>query len=226
VYRYFTDALPRKKSRFLLILSLLLAVVYLTSSEIDGILFLMKDNDSISKNGLVSKGLITVEAETPLAQAIELMKKHRIRHLPVTVAGSVVGIVSDRDVQRLFRVEFGDFNLLDANKGLSSTLLQSRVGDVMSWPVKTVSESATFKEVVGRLHAERLSALLVVDDNDANVAVGIVTTDDVLKALLLNLEKAASSGSSLSPNVESPWIYEIYQSPIGRLLAGLSNSGI
>jgi CBS domain-containing protein len=44
--------------------------------------------------------LITVDPKTELSQAAELMVSNNIRHLPIVDGGSVVGIVSIRDMTR------------------------------------------------------------------------------------------------------------------------------
>jgi len=53
------------------------------------------------------------------------------------------------------------------------------VGDVMSTDVVTVDASATLHEVVGRLLAERVGSVVVVDAGNPS---GIVTETDVLRA--------------------------------------------
>ena len=43
-----------------------------------------------------------VHAVTPLttaAEAVALLRRHRIRHLPVVEGGRVVGVVTDRDLR-------------------------------------------------------------------------------------------------------------------------------
>src|ERR1051325_540621 len=40
----------------------------------------------------------TVRKDAKMSQAHELMRAHRIRHLPVLEGGKLVGIVSDRDL--------------------------------------------------------------------------------------------------------------------------------
>src|SRR5678816_4518961 len=40
----------------------------------------------------------TIRKDARMSQAHELMRAHRIRHLPVLEAGKLVGIVSDRDL--------------------------------------------------------------------------------------------------------------------------------
>ena len=43
---------------------------------------------------IMTRDPITISAETPLEEAVELMKRHGIRRLPVVANGKVVGILS------------------------------------------------------------------------------------------------------------------------------------
>ena len=53
--------------------------------------------DTLTKNIMTSK-VITVESNITSAQLMQLMTEHRIRHLPITRDGKLVGIVSIGDV--------------------------------------------------------------------------------------------------------------------------------
>ena len=53
--------------------------------------------DTFSKNIMTSK-VITVENNITSAKLIQLMAEHRIRHVPITRDGKLVGIVSIGDV--------------------------------------------------------------------------------------------------------------------------------
>jgi diguanylate cyclase (GGDEF)-like protein len=46
--------------------------------------------------------LITVEPETPLAEAARLMRSHRLRQVPVVRGGALVGLLSSRDLLRVW----------------------------------------------------------------------------------------------------------------------------
>ncbi len=41
----------------------------------------------------------TIGSDQPLNRALEIMRQHRIRHLPVLDGGKLVGVLSDRDVK-------------------------------------------------------------------------------------------------------------------------------
>ena len=53
--------------------------------------------DTFTRNIMTSK-VITVESNITSAQLMQLMTEHRIRHLPITHDGKLVGIVSIGDV--------------------------------------------------------------------------------------------------------------------------------
>ena len=53
--------------------------------------------DTFTRNIMTSK-VITVESNITSAQLMQLMTEHRIRHLPITRDGKLVGIVSIGDV--------------------------------------------------------------------------------------------------------------------------------
>lgn len=52
---------------------------------------------------LMSRNVITCTADTSVFEAMALMKRHRIRHLPVMAGDRLVGMVSIRDALELLR---------------------------------------------------------------------------------------------------------------------------
>lgn len=50
----------------------------------------------------MSKTLMTIEEDEPLSEAMLLMKKQGIRHLPVTADGTIIGVLSVSDLLRAF----------------------------------------------------------------------------------------------------------------------------
>lgn len=163
----------------------------------------------------MSKKLLVVKERASLADAFRIMVQNNVRHLPVTnVDGEVIGILSDRDLQRamksnvsgdgLFRQETCEFNP------------ENVVADYMSWPVKTLEASTTLKAATDKMLKEKVSCYLVTD---AGRIEGIVTTDDLLKVLSALLEEPKNSLhldlASLMSNVG-----------LGRFAQAVSDSGI
>ena len=49
----------------------------------------------------MTRGVVTCTRQTPIADVMERMTRHRIRHMPVAEAGELIGIVSIGDVVKL-----------------------------------------------------------------------------------------------------------------------------
>ena len=49
----------------------------------------------------MTRGVVTCTRQTPIAEVMERMTRHRIRHMPVAEAGELIGIVSIGDVVKL-----------------------------------------------------------------------------------------------------------------------------
>jgi acetoin utilization protein AcuB len=52
----------------------------------------------------------SIDVDAPLAEAHALMRKHHFRHLPVTSAQAIVGILTDRDIKLVLGPDFGSPN--------------------------------------------------------------------------------------------------------------------
>jgi acetoin utilization protein AcuB len=128
----------------------------------------------------MSKDLITISWNESIESAYRRMRDFHIRHLPVFDDSThVVGMLSDRDVQRAMRSEirhqsaFGDETVTFDP--------ESKVRDYMSWPALTVDSETDLVVLAQRMLAEKLSSILVTRNNSV---VGLVTTDDLLRVLV------------------------------------------
>ncbi len=120
---------------------------------------------------------VAVAPSASVLTARRLMARHAIRHLPVVVGGSLVGIVSDRDLR------VGDKALADALTTLRSDLVSGRyraIEAVMTRPVQTVTPGTELHAAAETMRTLRISSLPVVVDGRL---IGILTTDDLLKVL-------------------------------------------
>jgi CBS-domain-containing membrane protein len=138
---------------------------------------------------IMSKELITVGMDVTVLEAYRTMQKHRIRHLPVLdESKQIVGLLSDRDVQRCLRVERKNNSaVLDVELSLDPKI---RVGEAMSWPVHRVQGDISVRDVALRMLNEKISSM-IVSDREAG-RTGILTTDDMLRLLINLLEKDPS----------------------------------
>ena len=49
---------------------------------------------------VMTKALVTIDAETDIEKASEVMREHNIRRLPITEKSKIVGIVTARDIAK------------------------------------------------------------------------------------------------------------------------------
>jgi len=103
-----------------------------------------------------------------------IMCMGRIRHLPVLDAGSVVGVVSQRD---LFRSALGAALAFGIRR--PQELMRSlEIRDVMSTPAVTVEPGALVQEAARTMAEKKIGCLPVVKGGRL---VGILTESDVLR---------------------------------------------
>lgn len=137
---------------------------------------------------LMSTDLITIRTTDRITDAYKLMHEKGIRHLPVMDERNVlVGILSDRDIQRAMNVR--RLNNCQQEVHLDASI---PVEDFMSWPVYTVNENATVRTVAEQMLSQKVSSFLVQAE-DGRVK-GIITTDDLLKLFLMDDEKISDTG--------------------------------
>ncbi len=137
-------------------------------------------------NEIMTRKLVTVPIYSKLTAAYDMMQSHRIRHLPVVDAeGTIVGILSDRDIQRAMKpVKAGT----EATSEITFEFdPEFTVNDFMSWPVRSVTDDVPVRDIAQRMLNEKLSAILVVDASRHHR--GIITTDDMLRLLIKLLDK-------------------------------------
>jgi signal-transduction protein with cAMP-binding, CBS, and nucleotidyltransferase domain len=63
------------------------------------------DPNTTTVMACMSKSLVTIEEDEPLSEAMVLMKKQGIRHLPVTADGTIIGVLSISDLLKAFECE-------------------------------------------------------------------------------------------------------------------------
>lgn len=111
---------------------------------------------------------ITIESGSDYQEAFQIMEERDLHHLPVVNAsGSVIGIVTRRDLQLAARC----FKEAPAE-----------VGEIMHSPVTTIAPDADLAAAVERMRADRIGCLPVSTDGGHNI-VGIITETDLLRAL-------------------------------------------
>ena len=152
-----------------------------------------------SETKVMTKKLITIAEGSTLFEADELMKSHRIRHLPVENSkGELIGLISQRDLQYISNA-----------KNLSVEMF-------MTSPVHFVTEETPLSKVIYQMLEKKISCVLVADSKAETK--GIITTDDLLWYLSKLIgEKESKSNPFWSPKI---------QLAIGEVANELSQMGI
>ncbi len=139
----------------------------------------MKKREPISS--IMSKNVHTVDINDKLDHVLEVIRKHGIRHVPVVEHQQLVGIISKTDINRL---TFS--SLFTGQEGSDEAVFEMlTISQVMSHKPRVVRADESIREIAEILAVEEFHALPVVDSDDATKLVGIVTTTDVIKYMLL-----------------------------------------
>lgn len=126
----------------------------------------------------MNKDVITIDANESMLEAINLLKKHGIRTLPVMRNNELVGVVTDRDLKR---ASASDATTLEVHE-LLYLLSKIKVKEVMSRSLITVPFDYTLEEAAETLLKNKISGVPVVD-HDGRVA-GIITQTDLFRSIL------------------------------------------
>jgi CBS domain-containing protein len=111
-----------------------------------------------SARDVMTTAVISISPGESVDEAARLLTFHDISGMPVCESGCVVGVVSEAD--------------LIGKSG-------STVGDVMTAPAATISESTSLERVAEQLTQQRIRRLPVVDGSGQ--LVGLVSRHDVLR---------------------------------------------
>lgn len=126
---------------------------------------------------LMSRPVVTIRADAGWEEAWRLMGARKIRHLPVVdAAGTLVGIVTDRDLGQLA----ADPEARGAELDLGAAPSPVTVGRVMTWGVVTARPETEIREAARLMYEQRIGALPVVQDDRV---VGILTASDLIRHL-------------------------------------------
>jgi acetoin utilization protein AcuB len=118
---------------------------------------------------------VTVGLDMPVLEARQVMERQRIRHLPVTDGGRLMGIVTDRDIRLNMPSPATSLSVWEIN----FLIAKLTVGSVMRRAVITIDAHRDAAEAARIMLDHKIGALPVVD---GGAVVGIVTETDMLRA--------------------------------------------
>jgi len=123
--------------------------------------------------GVMTRNVVTVSPDTSAIDALRIMKEHGFSRLPVVDNGRLVGVVTERRLERikpptttprLWQITY-----------LFYQLSHTTAGGVMRKKVVTVKPTDTVEYAVAKAQSARVGTLIVLDNDKI---VGICTTTD------------------------------------------------
>lgn len=121
---------------------------------------------------------IAIDEKTPLPEAHQMMKRRRIRRLPVVdKAGRLVGIITRGDVREASPSNATSLSIYEIHYLIS----QLTVDHIMTRNPKTVTPDTPIKDAARLMLDHKISGLPVVEGDKL---VGIITESDIFRGLI------------------------------------------
>jgi CBS domain-containing protein len=111
------------------------------------------------------KEVITVDEDSTVKEAVDVMNEFQIGSLIVLERGKAVGIVTERDFLRRVLAKAKD-------------VMNTKVREIMTTPLVVVEPSMDLEDAVKLMFQSKIKKLVVVD---AKKLVGIVTLTDIAR---------------------------------------------
>jgi CBS domain-containing protein len=121
--------------------------------------------------------VVSIAADATVREAVAMLAERRIGALPVTEAGSVAGILSERDVIYCLRSDGAD-------------MLDWPVGRVMSSPAITAEPSMPVLAALSQMTQRRIRHLPVVENGSLT---GLVSIGDLVAYRIQRIEDEAEA---------------------------------
>ena len=134
----------------------------------------MPRKPSIMVREWMTRRVFSIGPDARLSEAATLMRRRKVRHLPVVERGGrLVGMVTARDLrQALFAP-----SVRDGLENLRVVLDSLAVRDVMTRGVISVRAATSIREAARLMHERKVGALPVVERDRL---VGLLTESDIL----------------------------------------------
>jgi acetoin utilization protein AcuB len=126
----------------------------------------------------------TIGPNDSLQAAIDIIRKHEIRELPVVEDGMLIGIITDRDLRQMVP----SYPLYRDEKEIRHYTENLKVFSAMTANPVTVPLDAPLVKAAKLLHTYRITSLPVIDRERL---AGIISVTDLLKVFIELCEKRA-----------------------------------
>lgn len=157
----------------------------------------------------MERALVTIGKDAGIRDALMVMKKHSIRHLPVVEDGLFIGLVTSGDLKQAI---------------IASMLESLKVSDVMITNPYTITRETSLEHTARIIFEKNIGCLPVVEEGEI---VGIITIKDILRAFIeiMGVLKAGSRIDVILKNVHGSFdeVVSIIEQKGGYIIsAGMS----
>lgn len=127
---------------------------------------------------IMSEAVLSISVHEPVTEALRLFADYPLHHLPVVDESGLIGMLSSADMLKL------EHFMPKSGSQAATALLNDRfrIDTMMRRPVISARPDDTIADAAASMATHGIHALPVV--NDDNHLVGIVTTTDIVGALL------------------------------------------
>ena len=143
--------------------------------------------DNVRVRDWMSAPPITVDVNTTLPEACELLRRHQIRRLPVLENGKLVGIVTRGDLRGAQPSEATTLSIWELN----TLLAKLKIKEIMTPDPITIREDATIRDAAQLMIDYKVSGLPVVDENGE--LVGMITESDIFRMVVKSWKEATEA---------------------------------
>ncbi|SEI59360.1 acetoin utilization protein AcuB [Deinococcus reticulitermitis] len=119
---------------------------------------------------------LTVTPDTPVMDALKMIKERRVRRLPVMQGSKMVGITTRKDLKDAMPSKATTLSVWELNYLLSKLTVE----EIMARPVITATEGEHMEDAALRMQEHKIGGLPVVGERGE--LAGIITTSDVIRA--------------------------------------------
>ena len=124
-----------------------------------------EDRLPLKVRDVMVRGVITVDENSSVKEAVDIMNEFQIGSLIVLEKGKAKGIVTERDFLRRVTAEAKD-------------IMNTKVKEIMTTPLVAVEPGTDLEEAMKLMFKNKIKKLAVVDSNKL---VGIVTLTDIAR---------------------------------------------
>lgn len=125
----------------------------------------------------MTKDPYTITADSPISEAIELLREKNLKRIPVVKGDKVVGILTKGDIQKVSPSKATSLSIFEINYLFTKTTVK----DAMTKNVITISEDALLEEAAVIMRENRIGTLPVVKGEKL---VGIITESDIFDSFI------------------------------------------